>query len=678
MKKSYLLLLLSLLFVVQACDRNRPIDTPDVESEYFDFATTRVARVSVNYDVSFTSDYKVLFSVYDRDPFIYSTDENGETVRELNTELMPLGKAFTNGDGHYSGNMQFPTHVEKVYLYSNYIGIPTLVEAPVENGIINVDQRGSRSVSTKASPYDYTTAPTGWLTLGAWTSNGKPEYLLERQTLSANLLSAISNALPESKKINSTYLNSEYNDIDVDFPEVDEQGNTIESIEIKLTFLSSGGSYKNALAYYVYDTDNPPTKTSDIQPILAFPNAVKKDNTSFGHGELLAGDNIQLKYWNGEELVDKFPNGVSIGFVLVSNGFKNGAITLSNQGLDNTNVLYSNPVFNPDKLKQLITLRNDDHKVTVLGFEDQSRKLSNPKSDEDFNDILFIVDVVAKNAPPTPDPDPVVVEYVGTLAFEDLWPSRGDYDMNDLVIKYHSKVYINEDNLVEYIEDEWTPIHTGASFNNAFGYQIGVTEDAFASVPTYAIENSAAVKYDAPSKFTVLQVSEYPMEKDQELATYLLLEDANDFLLYHQDLEDPIKFSFVTEFADLMEMDGETLLFPPYNPFIIANVYPKEDQGTFDRLNRNEVHLVNYPPTGLARESSFGKLDDRSNPEEGLWYVSEYAFPWAILIPGIDEITEEPIEYRIPTEKVRIDLYYPRFSVWVTSGGTDAKDWYLH
>ncbi len=42
----------------------------------------------------------------------------------------------------------------------------------------------------------------------------------------------------------------------------------------------------------------------------------------------------------------------------------------------------------------------------------------------------------------------------GTLAFEDLWPGKGDYDFNDLVLDYRFKQVLNGSN--ELVEFLWT------------------------------------------------------------------------------------------------------------------------------------------------------------------------------------------------------------------------------
>ena len=60
----------------------------------------------------------------------------------------------------------------------------------------------------------------------------------------------------------------------------------------------------------------------------------------------------------------------------------------------------------------------------------------------------------------------------GTLAFEDLWPSKGDYDLNDLVVDYHFQIVTNTQNKVVDIKPTFCVRAAGAGYNNGFGFQI--------------------------------------------------------------------------------------------------------------------------------------------------------------------------------------------------------------
>ena len=62
--------------------------------------------------------------------------------------------------------------------------------------------------------------------------------------------------------------------------------------------------------------------------------------------------------------------------------------------------------------------------------------------------------------------------YSGVLGFEDNWPEQGDYDLNDVVMKYQSSVDYNIDNKVLNIIDKFTLAWTGANYKNSFAYEV--------------------------------------------------------------------------------------------------------------------------------------------------------------------------------------------------------------
>ena len=81
------------------------------------------------------------------------------------------------------------------------------------------------------------------------------------------------------------------------------------------------------------------------------------------------------------------------------------------------------------------TYTDDGHDMILVGFEDWT-------DDNDYNDFVFNVTGVEG----TNFREDKVVTIAGdvtrgTLAFEDNWPNEGDYDMNDVIVKYKSETY---------------------------------------------------------------------------------------------------------------------------------------------------------------------------------------------------------------------------------------------
>ena len=64
------------------------------------------------------------------------------------------------------------------------------------------------------------------------------------------------------------------------------------------------------------------------------------------------------------------------------------------------------------------------------------------------------------------------LEYKGIIAFEDNWPRKGDYDLNDVIVKYQSVLNFNDANQALSTEDTYELLWSGATFKNGFAYQL--------------------------------------------------------------------------------------------------------------------------------------------------------------------------------------------------------------
>ena len=289
----------------------------------------------------------------------------------------------------------------------------------------------------------------------------------------------------------------------------------------------------------------------------------------------------------------------------------------------------------------------------MIGFEDGG--------DGDYKDVLFYLDADPEGAIDDSDkpvidpgeeyPDITGDPLEGTLAFEDLWPSQGDYDMNDVVVGYSTTFTTNKDNKLVGIKDVFTPLHDGGSLNSAFGYLLDIPAAAIKSV---TIDNMAS---------TAQTVND--LETGQYKAVVMLFDN----------IDEAVKLGPITV---TMELDGSVSMDKLtrktlYNPFICVSADAKE--GFTPGAMRKEVHLTNYAPTSLADLSYFGRNNDKSTVDKGgnligpYYYVPPALPPFAIDLPITD--------YRIPAEKVKIDDYYPDFAGWVTSKGEKNKEWYL-
>lgn len=243
----------------------------------------------------------------------------------------------------------------------------------------------------------------------------------------------------------------------------------------------------------------------------------------------------------------------------------------------------------------------------------------------------------------------------GTLAFEDLWPSKGDYDFNDLVIDYQFEIESDAQNYVNSVTGTFIVRAIGASYQNGFGFQLsGAIDASDLSVTGYSLtENYITLNSNGTesgqSKPTII-VFDNAFNEMQHPGSGIGINTETD-APYVEPAELVINIDFPPATYSLNDLSISS-----FNPFKIVN------------LNRGvEIHLPGYPPTNLADTSLFGTQDDDTQLTQGRTYVSKNNLPWAINI-------YEKFDY--PIEKVSIIQAYNRFVDWAESGGVLYPDWY--
>jgi LruC domain-containing protein len=242
----------------------------------------------------------------------------------------------------------------------------------------------------------------------------------------------------------------------------------------------------------------------------------------------------------------------------------------------------------------------------------------------------------------------------GTLAFEDLWPGKGDYDFNDLVLDYHFISVLNASNqLVEFYTD-YSVRAVGASLKNGFGFMLGGNPNNVASVTgTHLTEN-------------FIHTNGNGTEQGQSNTVIILFDNSfrnigssgSTFINTKKEVAyvKPDTNQLHVLYAHPVSVN--TTGMAPYNPFLIVG----GDRG-------KEVHLAGQKPTDLVNNSYFGTYADATNPASGKYYQTENNLPWAL---------DLPVSFAYPLEQVDILSAYNHFGQWAESGGTDYPDWYMN
>jgi LruC domain-containing protein len=246
------------------------------------------------------------------------------------------------------------------------------------------------------------------------------------------------------------------------------------------------------------------------------------------------------------------------------------------------------------------------------------------------------------------------VDYA-TVAFEDLWPSKGDYDFNDLVVAvYGSEVTNADDDLVD-LTFNFVVLAVGASLDNGFAFQLeSITPDMVASVTGSVLDRGYT------------SIASNGVENGQSKAVIIVTESINDIIhrpggsFFNTVEGNPQGTSDTIQTVITFNepVDRQLFGFEVFNPFIIKN------------QNRNvEIHLANFPPTDLMDMELFGTGDDVSNPVAGVYYTTATNLPWGLFLL-------EPFDY--PNEESQILDAYNHFDTWAESGGSIYSDWYLN
>lgn len=577
-----------------------------------------------------------------------------------------ISTVLLNDQGSGKVELTLASDIQELFLYTEYIGIPRVKRFSVNRPQTNV------RIDPKVDSFDFglsdvsnipsngqrlASIPTGFSVLGTYNTNGLPDYLLTRDIISSGLSSRITSNLPEFKDLrqtNPTLLDEKYS----------RQLYVNEDAEVWVTFVHNGASFRNVLGYYFYEEGKKPNSIEEIQSkIIIFPHI----------NALRSGDKVKLK---GNLANGGFSKGTTVGWFIISDGWRNGVISGSKPQLYSDRNL-NTFIANPNLREHMIFMYDQEARVMLIAWEDMPRT----SGDHDFNDLIFYatwnpitsVDVakfprlesriigdsdgdgVKDDLDEFPnDPERAFSNFYpaknsfGTYLFEDLWPSFGDYDLNDLVLGFNNRQITDAQGRVKEMEMTFVIRAVGAAINSGFGMEFPINQANIQSVNGSRL-TSGRIKTNANGT-----------ESGQQTAVVIVFDDAkvnfpslaNVFRGGVHHKEDTIRVNMVFRFA----MDKRDLGEEPYNGFLFRTA----DRGV-------EVHLMNKRPTTLATRNYFGTRNDRSNFNSGSFYRSEKGLNWALFVP-------ESLDY--PAEQIDFTKGYQRFTDWVQSGGTLYKDWY--
>jgi LruC domain-containing protein len=692
MKSNFTYALLAAVVALSACKKdNNQSPGPEIVTgkkiapEGFKFNTTK--NVALNVTLKTNNDQPIAGVV------VNVNLPTGETIF----------RGVTASNGILQGAVTVPTSVSQLVIDPAYLGIMRNAQVKISSanaitatlggkdgysGDIVADQvnmvasKAASSVKTNgllSTEYSYPagySSSTAFVNTTAYPRNlGRPTYLeTTSDIIDASLLSFINASLPEGSKVKDKHpeylANTAVSTI-----------NVVKASDVYITIVSEGAGYQSTLAYYTYKTGNPPSASSGgtlvggIDKITyVFPNA---SNYGSGGG-LKAGDKVKL---------GNFEAGTSIAFVLLQDAWTGSGVSTNAQKFFSDNGF--NPESNSSLKKHSVVLYDDVHNLYLTGFEDCNRQSANANvngytSDEDFNDLVFYttstatgaisntgVTVIdkggdtdgdgvqdAQDAFPT-DATRAYISYYpsastyANIAFEDNWPKKGDYDLNDLVVSYRYTFVNNASNQVVDLKGEYSVAASGASFHNGFGVQLPINASAVKSVSGQrAISNYitlAANGVEAGQTKAVI----VPFDNHEALVK----NPDGAYFINTLATKDRVTSSVATvNISFVSPVASSSLQVSAFNPFLIS-----------DMRRGYEIHLPGFVPTDKVTKSLFATDDDASVEASGKYYISKENWPWAISFSGA---------YNHPFELQSINSAYLRFGEWASSGGVNYTDWY--
>lgn len=658
----------------------------------FNFATTKDVTLSItlksNNDVALAG---VILSVY-----APGTSDSSPSPA--------IFKGVSDKNGVITGKLTVPVVYSGLVLDPAYVGLSRYLNANINNNAVTATIGGkagfsgdivaaaispsstsstslfslrgpgvnSASVTEFAYPSPYTSTANA---VASPISAGVPNYLdATNDVISSSLLSYINASLPENSAVpdkHPQYIsNTAVNVV-----------NITATTDLYVTFVSEGAGYYNTLGWYSYPTSNPPSATSGgtnndgINKLtMIFPNA----SGSGSGGSLTSGNRVKI---------GNFTAGTTVAFVLLQNAWT--SITSNNTTTYGINTaatrFYSQDVLNPEANALLkrhnVLLYDDVNNLFLSGFEDISRD-ANSGSDNDFNDLIFYVkssvanaisktnvELIDKGGDADGDgvadsydafPNDAIRAYVSyypssstyaQLAFEDNWPTKGDYDLNDLVLNYRYTLVFNAQGGMVDLTGEYNCAAVGASFKNGFGVQLPFPASSVASVTGQKITGSTitlasnGVEAGQANAVIIPFDNTDAMIKNLDGAFFVNTLLAKDKVVNGNTAT--VKVTFTSP------INTSSLSIASINPFLISN-----------QRRGYEIHLPGYAATDKATAALFNTGDDNSAITK---YVSKDNWPWAISYLGT---------FNYPIEGTAVSVAYPHFLDWAGSAGGSYTDWY--
>lgn len=482
--------------------------------------------------------------------------------------------------------------------------------------------------------------------------------------------------------------------------------------EVALTLLGGNTCWNSSLGYYYYKDGETPSSLTVAHPIVIFPNT--QDGKWSNNPSAAAacqgverGTCVQLMYYpniasgSKEGATKIFPKGTRIGFVLATNGWSNRisgytadkkyrAATSSGLSVDNNGIVFNKP-------RTAVYKYND---FVMISFEDHV-------DDENFSDVVFTMksnplDAFENIIEVTKD-EVVAKEQRGMYAFEDIWPTEGDYDMNDVLVECrYEKVMPIETKIVmdgetgEVISHEVieSNLMSRESFTLQTYQNYAVYQDGLACILDLTNESAIeSISYEIKEVGSSEFVAYTPTEPLKKVDVYKkhgpLPYNGNGTKQYNivyldDNVKTKLKDGVGPEYKILIKYKENSM--PSIKSMSDIHPYIKVAQA----IDSYEIHIPMEAPTDNMPIGLWSQYADASRPAteredgRGEFYIrannmNNYLYgPWYPFAIKLAGATANDLKALLnpDNETIPISKLYPNYENWVKSNGLDYTDWY--
>lgn len=247
---------------------------------------------------------------------------------------------------------------------------------------------------------------------------------------------------------------------------------------------------------------------------------------------------------------------------------------------------------------------------------------------------------------------------VYTIAYEDLFPSAGDADLNDYVIQMFNEEDLNAEGKIVEIRGVYQHIAKGAGYKHTLNLRL----------PKNSGFTFESVVYDANDVDVKTGKVRYsPSLEEIQDGIEILGDSSKTISSSNVDPNKPFKpgHKAVVKIVFDKPVSRSELGTAPYDLFIRILSKKIDSKYPASAPRANNVALQYY-------EVHFPNLYFDSKGKDV--YIDPKGFPWAILVPNAWAWPLEGSTYDIRGSKSA----YPKFKIWMESKGELEKDWYLY